>query len=183
MEQKIFTSAHEISPVTMAIIASRDKDGRLISYILDETAEYVSHLSPSKLIDNACMFFGSSLKGRQEGSRVISGLTHKVPISIDPASGMYFLPTYSPTSPKCSWLSHSHIGDVIQLDEGNAEVLFINGKTITLDVSYGSLTNQVRRTAQFRYKLNNRLHHIGKGMIAENPNPFDVINTFKNERD
>ena len=183
MKQKIFTSDHEISPLTMAIIASRDKNGRLISYILDESAEYVSHLSPSKLIDTACMFFGSSLKGRQEGSRVISGLTHKVPISIDPTSGMYFLPTYSPTSPKCSWLSHSHIGDMKQLTEGNTEVLFINGKTVILDVSYGSLTNQVHRTAQFRYQLNSRLHHMGKGMIAENPNPFDVTNVFKKKHD
>ncbi|WP_156854612.1 competence protein ComK [Oceanobacillus sp. AG] len=183
MNAKIFTSSHEISPLTMAIIASRDKEGRLISYILDESAEYVSDKSPSKLIDEACMFFGSSLKGRQEGSRVISGFTHKVPVSIDPASGMYFLPTYSPTSPKCSWLSHSHVDDVIPLTEGDTEVLFINGKTITLDVSYGSLTNQVRRTAQFRYRLNSRLHYMGKGMIAETPNPFDAPNIFKNERD
>ncbi len=167
MEKQIFTAYHEISPLTMAVIASRDEGGRPISYILEETAEYVSTKPPSKLIDAACMFFGSSLKGRQEGTKNISGLTHKVPISIDPASGMYFFPTYSPMSPKCSWIAHSHVDRVKELPEGRTEIIFRNGKTIVLDVSYGSMLNQIRRTAQFRFLLDNRMRNIKKGFVAE----------------
>ncbi|MHA6251662.1 competence protein ComK [Oceanobacillus sp. CAU 1775] len=160
MKRLTFTSAHEVTPLTMAIIASRDEGGRAVSYILEETTEYISNNPPSKLIDEACKFFGSSLRGRQEGTRDISGLTHKVPVSIDPASGMYFFPTSSPTSPRCSWIAHSHIDKINRLKEGRTEVIFKNGKKIKLDISYGSMLNQVRRTAQFRFLLDNRIRFI-----------------------
>ncbi|WP_405103269.1 competence protein ComK [Oceanobacillus sp. FSL H7-0719] len=160
MEKQLFTSAHEITPLTMAIISSRDEGGKSISYILEEKIEYISNNSPSKLIDEACKFFGSSLKGRQEGTRDVCGLTHKVPVSIDPASGMYFFPTYSPTSPKCSWIAHSHVDRISRTDEGRTEILFKNGKEVNLDVSYGSILNQIRRTAQFRFLLDNRIKYI-----------------------
>lgn len=54
-----------------------------------------------------------SYVGRQDGTKDISGITHKAPISIDPASGMYFFPTSSPRNKHCSWIAHSHI-DFIQ---------------------------------------------------------------------
>lgn len=160
MEKLLFTSVHEITPSTMAVISSRDENGKSISYILEETTEYISNNPPSKLIDVACKFFGSSLKGRQEGTRDVCGLTHKVPISIDPASGMYFFPTYSPTSPKCSWIAHSHVDKINRTTEGRTEIRFKNGKEINLDVSYGSILNQIRRTAQFRFLLDNRIRYI-----------------------
>lgn len=167
MEKKLFTSVHEITPLTMAIIASRDEGGKPVSYVLEETAEYVSNHSPSKLIDDACKFFGSSLRGRQEGARDISGLTHKVPVSIDPACGMYFFPTYSPTSPKCSWIAHSHIDKINRSQESRSELIFKNGKKIKLDISYGSMLNQVRRTAQFRFLLDYRMKHIKNQLEVE----------------
>lgn len=175
MNTKIFTAFHEISPSTMAIISSRDEQGTPITYILDEDAEYISQKTPTKIIDTACRYFGSSLKGRQEGSTSISGLTHKVPISIDPASGMYFFPTYSPISPKCSWINHSHVDDAGKEPNNNAEIRFKNGKTIILDVSHGSILNQIHRTAQFRFKLEERMKLIKAEMVAEQMPPFNQV--------
>ncbi len=177
MEKELFTAFHEINPLTMAVIASRDEYGNPISYILEESAEYISHQPPSKIIDAACMFFGSSLKGRQEGTRSISGLNNKVPISIDPISGMYFFPTFSPWSPKCSWIAHSHIEKVNRLEDNRAEILFKNGKKITLNASYGSVVNQIQRTAQFRYLLDSRMQSLRKELAIE---PIDEL-IFKAE--
>ena len=169
MEKMFFSALHEITPLTMAVVASRDEGGRPVSYILEETTEYISDHSPSKLIDEACKFFGASLRGRQEGTRDICGLTHKVPVSIDPASGMYFFPTYSPNSPKCSWIAHSHIDKINRTKDGRTELSFKNGKKIMLDVSYGSIMNQIRRTAQFRYLLDNRIRYIKNQLDFEVP--------------
>lgn len=168
---KVHTAFQEINPSTMAVIANRDKEGLPISYILEENEEYISKKSPSKIIDAACMFFGSSLKGRIEGSRIVSGLKHKVPISIDPISGMYFFPTYSPMSPKCSWINHSHVSSARELADGKTELMFKNGKKIILDVSCGSLTNQVLRTAQYRYRLDERLRSLKREFAAERISP------------
>ncbi|WP_099157248.1 competence protein ComK [Virgibacillus ndiopensis] len=109
-------------------------------------------------------------EGRQEGTRDICGITHKAPICIDPASGMYYFPTTSPTSSKCSWIAHSHIETIHNAANQCTEVLFKNGKRITLEISFGSMLNQVQRTAQFRYLLDNRIKYLQKhtvDMVAE----------------
>lgn len=150
---------YEITPLTMAVIVE-DKNGDLRTRILEEHTEYYVNTSPSKIIDNACKFFGSSLKGRQDGTRDICGITHKAPISIDPSSGMYFFPTISPSSPYCSWIAHSHVEQVNRIGNQATEFLFKNGRKINLDVSFGSMLNQVQRTAQFRYLLDNRIKYL-----------------------
>src|SRR5690606_5961525 len=108
----------------------------------------------------ACKFFGASLKGRQEGTKNICGITHKAPISIDPSSGMYFFPTTSPTSSKCSWIAHSHIDHVLRIDSKTSEIVFKNGKKVVINASYGSVMNQIHRTAQYRYLLDQRIKQL-----------------------
>lgn len=169
MNKNLLLANYEINPETMAVIASQDEHGNPVSYIIEETTEYMIAVSPTKLIDEACKFFGASLRGRQEGTRDICGLTHKVPVSIDATSGMYFFPTYSPASPKCSWINHSYIDQISRTNDGQSVVFFKNGKSIKLDVSYGSLLNQIRRTAQFRYLLDNRIKYIKNQMEAVLP--------------
>ncbi len=170
MKNYYFTS-HEITPFTMAVIADCDVNGDQVTRVLEEDAEYVLDGNPTKVIDDACRFFGASLKGRQDGTKDISGITHKAPISIDPSSGMYFFPTTSPTSHKCSWIAHSHIDKVGRAPDQQTEVLFKNGRRVIVDISYGSMLNQLQRTAQFRYLLDNRIRflhqHLPVDMVAE----------------
>lgn len=155
-----FYSPTEITPLTMAVLAQEDGNGQISTCVLEAEQEYVVDHTPSKLIDHACSFFGSSLKGRQEGTRNISGITHKAPVSIDPFSGMYFIPTMSPSKKHCSWIGHSHIEHLKQLRHQGTSLIFKNGREITLDISYGSMLNQIQRTAQFRYILDERIRRL-----------------------
>ncbi|MBP1969002.1 competence protein ComK [Virgibacillus natechei] len=155
------TPSCEITPMTMAIIPKLDRNG-LSALIVEEDLEYVVDSPPSKIIEAACKFFGVSLQGRKEGARNISGITHKAPISVAPSSGIYFFPTAAPTNHKCSWLSHSHIDRVDKAENNCAEITFTNGRKITLDVSKGSIQNQVNRTAQYRYLLDSRFKYLNR---------------------
>ncbi|MDL4842854.1 competence protein ComK [Aquibacillus rhizosphaerae] len=101
-------------------------------------------------------------RGRQEGTKNVCGITHKSPISIDHSSGMYFFPTSSPQNPNCSWISHSHIDQINRAPDHCTTIIFKNGRTVTLPVSHGSMQNQVQRTAQFRYLLQNRIKYVLK---------------------
>jgi len=168
-----YSKVYEINPLTMAVISERDMSGRRITRIIEEETELLVEDSPRKIIDFGCKFFGASLKGRQEGTADVCGITYKAPISIDPASGMYFFPTHSPTNPKCSWISHTHIDTVNKAENNKTEIVFKNGKKIILDVSYGSVLNQIQRTAQFRYLLDNRIKYLmqEKTDIVAEPSP------------
>lgn len=170
MLNELYFQSHEVTPLTMAVIAQHDENGKSNTCVLEEQEEYHIQPAPTKIIDHACRFFGSSLRGRQDGTKEVCGVTHKAPISIDPSNGMYFFPTTSPANEKCSWIAHSHIDQVNKGPEHYTEVVFKNGKTILLDVSYGSMLNQVQRTAQFRYLLDNRIKYLQRhnaDMVAE----------------
>ncbi|WP_087973334.1 competence protein ComK [Oceanobacillus rekensis] len=167
MLKNYYFTSHEITPLTMAVISERDENGnQTITRVLEEDAEYVLNKPPTKIIDEACRFFGVSLKGRQDGTKDISGITHKAPISIEPSSGMYFFPTTSPSSPNCSWIAHSHIDKVSRAGK-QTEITFKNGRKIVLDISYGSMLNQLQRTAQYRYLLDNRIKFLHQHLPAD----------------
>lgn len=157
MLNELNSSAYEISPKTMAIVAVKNESGKINTKVMEEHSEYVIQIPPIKMIENACRYFGSSLQGRLDGTRDVCGFTYKAPITINPTSGIYFFPTNSPNDKRCSWLSHSHIKRVVPSERQRAKVLFNNDKSIIVDASTGSITNQWYRTAQFRYLLSERL--------------------------
>jgi competence protein ComK len=167
MLKNIYTASGEITPLTMAVLAQQDKDGKTSkSYVMEAEGEYLVHRSPSKLINHACVYYGASLKAKQEGTKNVCGITHKAPISIDPFSGMYFFPTTSPRNRKCSWIAHSYVEQVNKKEDQLTEIVFKNGKKISLDVSFGSMMNQIQRTAQFRYILEGRIKDLKKHVNA-----------------
>ncbi len=172
MLNDVYFPSHEVTPLTMAVIAKHDENGNINTTVLEEQEEYFVQHSPSKVIDYACKFFGSSLRGRQDGTRDICGITHKAPISVDPTSGMYFFPTIAPTNPKCSWIAHSHIDQVLKGPDRFTKVVFNNGKSILLEVSLGSMLNQVHRTAQYRYLLDNRIKYLQRQNADVVAEPF-----------
>ncbi|WP_077623104.1 competence protein ComK [Sediminibacillus massiliensis] len=157
---------YEVNPFTLAVL-SEEFNGKYLSRIMEDDEVIFVEQPPSKVIDLACKYFGSSLRGRQDGTKDIFKVTHKAPISIDPSSGMYFFPTTSPNNPQCNWIAHSHIDQVVKAPNQSSQIIFTNGKSVTLDVSYGSLLNQVQRTAQFRYLLDHRIKYVGKNNHAE----------------
>ncbi|MRG86965.1 competence protein ComK [Salinibacillus xinjiangensis] len=54
---------YEITPFTLAVIPERIDDIRTGTRVLEEHNQYVLRYSPRKIMDNACKFFGSSLRG------------------------------------------------------------------------------------------------------------------------
>lgn len=157
MNNDFYLPTAEINPLTMAILPKYDENGYIGSVILEDKEEFVVNISPSKIIDKSCKFFGASLHGRQTGSKEVSQMTHKLPISIDAHSGMYFFPTTSPINPACAWIAHTHIESVNNAEYQRTEITFKNGEKIIVDVSFGSIMNQINRTAQYRYILDKRL--------------------------
>lgn len=149
---------HEVTPLTMAVIPTDSSlRKQSSSLLLEETGERTAEYYPTQLIDLSCKSYGSSLKGRLEGTASIASITHKPPIIIDSPFGMAFFPTASPYHPACIWLSHVHIERIVENTSNGTDVYFVNGKIITLDVSFHSLENQLSRAAQFRFALENRL--------------------------
>jgi len=145
-----------VSRYTMAIVPHH-YSGAQYSKVIEEDGEYIIKLKQIDIIERSCHYYGSSLKGRKEGTREIIGVTHKAPIAVEPLNEIYFFPTNSPHDPRCVWLSHIHIFKYEPLQGDRTLVVLKNEVSIQLDVSYHSFINQLYRTAQLRTKLSERM--------------------------
>src|SRR5699024_1749885 len=164
-------NGYELNSLTMAVISELGTDGKKMARVIEEEIELTIDAKPLHIIRKACEFFGSSLKGRQKGTAAVCGVTYKAPITFDPSIGLYFLPTHSPTNSNCSWISHSHIETIQPTADNQTEIILKNKKRIIIHVSYGSMMNQVQRTAQYRYLMEARMNQMRMmgNIVAENP--------------
>ncbi|WP_210364639.1 competence protein ComK [Bacillus sp. REN3] len=154
--QKNLVEEYEINPFTM-IILPEEYGSRTYSRVIELETEYLSPFKPIEIVKKSCRYFGSSYEGRKEGTKQLTGITHKVPIIIDPMSSIYFLPTSSPTKPGCIWVSHEHVLFHKRVDSQSTKVTFRNKKSIILPVSHHSFENQLLRTSMLRTKFMQRM--------------------------
>ena len=109
-------------------------------------------MTPSDIIDQSCRSFGSSYLGRHEGTKHLTGINYKAPIIIEETQSMIFFPTASPRFSKCAWIALNHVKNHIRFEEKSI-LYFQCGKNVELDISYGSLENQILRATKLESVL------------------------------
>ena len=142
---------YEITKNTLAIIPIDSKRSEVYEY--EET--YVINKNSTKIIDDSCKFFGSSLNGRHEGTKNLIGVTHKSPIIVEETNSMIFFPTKSPRISHCSWISLNNLENYNK-NNGKTQLCFKNGKKLDVDTSYNSIENQVLRSSRLESILRKR---------------------------
>lgn len=144
-------NSYEISQDTLAIIPIDSKK----SEVIEIEDNFIVNKSATKIVDDSCRFFGSSLNGRHEGTKCLIGVNYKAPVIVEETSSMIFFPTNSPRLTDCTWISLNNIENYSK-NNGKTEIVFKNGKVIEVDVSYGSLENQVLRSTRLESILRKR---------------------------
>ena len=136
---------YEINSDTLAILPISEN----MSRVIEGEYEYIVEKSPTDIIDHSCKYFGSSYRGRYEGSKSILGLNYKLPILIEETRDIIFFPTESTRVVTCSWISFKQIENIRQLDNISI-ITFRNGRQLTIDISLGSLKNQFIRATMLK---------------------------------
>lgn len=139
---------YEINIDTQAIIPIGPEKSKVIEG--DKT--FIVNQPALKIIDKSCRFFGSSYQGRFLGTKNLIGISHKAPIIIEETREIIFFPTNSPRQDNCAWISLRHLQTYKKLN--NTSILkFTGGHLINLDISYGTLDNQVLRATRLESVL------------------------------
>lgn len=139
---------YEINDDTLAIIPL----GEFKSKIIEKDRTFIVDISPIKIIDNSCRYFGSSYQGRFLGTKNLIGVSHKAPIIIEESREIIFFPTNSPRIEDCAWLSLKNL-DNYKKNKNASIVIFNDGHLLDLNISYGTLDNQVLRAARLETVL------------------------------
>lgn len=132
---------YEINDKTLAIIPINKEKSKVIE--IKNT--YIVKMTPIQIIDHSCKYFGSSYLGRHEGTKEIIGTNYKTPVIIEETQNIIFFPTRSSRVIDCCWIS---LEQIYKCDEYHdiSKVIFKNGYELIVNVSYGSLKNQIQRS-------------------------------------
>ena len=142
-------NCYEINKGTMCLIQNEDGTTKII----ENESEYIIKRNIHKIIDDSCKSFGSSLRGRCEGTSKLTGIRYKVPIVISEYLSIIMIPTGSTRGEICHWISLSSIKSIEKGKNSLANITFNNGKKIELDVSYFIMQNQLAKAARLDYFL------------------------------
>ncbi len=144
-------TSYEISEETLAIIPLDNYRSKVI----EKDGSFVVDKTPMEIIENSCRFFGSSYFGRHTGTKNLIGVSHKAPIIIEESKEIIFFPTNSPRIYECCWVSLKNIEKYKKI-ETSSLIVFNTGYLLELNISYGSLDNQVLRATRLESVLRSR---------------------------
>jgi competence protein ComK len=112
-----------------------------------ENTKGYSPYKPEQIIDYNCKQFGSTLSGRREVVGEILKSSSKIPIPINPQSGIYFIPTASTRNINCVWIAYHQIKQYKKSDEQTL-VLFHDGTSELIPTTPSVFDRQYKRTSQ-----------------------------------
>lgn len=145
MEQR-----YEINDKTMALYAMTNK-----TRVYEEDKSFIVDMPATKIMEESCSYFGSSLEGRKKGTENLIGITYKPPIIVEETHEVIFFPTSSPKMKTCSWLRSDQINR-FYYKNNRLIVEFKNGTKIPLNISYEVMNNQILKSTRLESVLRGR---------------------------
>lgn len=139
-----------INEDTLAILPEGTSD----SLVIEKNNKFIVHRKPNNIIKANCSMHGSSLQGRLDGTRNLTGYTYKAPIIIEEKSNIIAFPTKSPRLERVAWIILDNV-DCAYRDKVNRDniIRFNDGQTIIVDSSLNILNNQILRATRLSSKL------------------------------
>ena len=144
---------YEINNDTQLLLPIDDRKTKVI----EQENEYIIDLNINKIMEHSCEYFGSSYEGRKEGTKKLLGITHKSPIIVEESRKIIFFPTTSPDNDECIWINLEKIENYYKLDKQLTAIKFKNGDILEVNISFGSLSNQILRASRLKYILEERI--------------------------
>ena len=142
---------YEINKGTLAVVPNAE----IGSLVYEDDERYVINQTPFSIMEDSCMYFGSTYEGRKQGAKKILNAEYKIPIVVEDSNNLIVFPTTSPYSDDCCWISLKRVKNIEKIDANNTKIIFDNNKEIIIDCSFRSLENQISRASRLDIILRN----------------------------
>ncbi len=154
-------NSYEINVDTLVIIPI----GKSKSKVYEYGGEFIVNQSSLKIIENSCLFFGSSYDGRKEGTKSLIGIDMKVPIVIEDSRNIIFFPTSSCIRESSIWISFQNLIKYTKYNELSTVLYFHDNVQIKVGCKYNLIDNQIVRCIKLEKTLINRRNFLKKECI------------------
>lgn len=141
---------YEINNKTVALYGMANK-----TRIYEDDCSFIVDKPVNEIMEDSCSYFGSSLKGRKQGTANLIGVSYKAPIIVEESNNIIFFPTKSSKINSCSWI---RLSKILRYYRRNDKLIieFQNGDRIPFNTTYSIINNQVLRATRLEAVLNNR---------------------------
>ena len=118
-------------------------DNKTKVFEVDE--EFIVGKKINDIIEDSCLFFGSSYEGRRDGTKALLNCGIKVPIIIEDSRNLILFPTLSFKNKNNIWIVYNNVLDYRKYDLDNTLFMFKNNNDIKVNVRYNIVDNQMVR--------------------------------------
>jgi|GEM_PF-2900867 len=123
-------------------------------------------LSASALLQKWCLLNGSSMQGRIDSFKMLTGARRKAGVLVNEISGPLYFPLYGFTNPRETWISSMYLKSYAEESVGT-KLTFFGGFTYQTDCGYRLIQHQAERCSRFLKALEKpALDLLGAGDIA-----------------
>ena len=105
------------------------------------------------IIERSCKFYGNNYISKKAETNRITGISSKPPILLTPLFPTYFFPTHSDRQEENIWINMHYIENVKELKNRKSKIIFANGDSLTLNVSFHSLWHQYTNAIIYYYMV------------------------------
>ena len=130
--------------------------GEKMSKVYEYDEILIVSLDVITIIKNSCLYFGSSLNGRQAGTKALMNSDVKVPIIVEDSCNIIMFPTNSHRNPNCYWISYNNLLKYSKSGNGNSLLYFKQNNKIEDNIKYNIIDNQVIRCIKLEALINKR---------------------------
>lgn len=134
---------YEITSKTCALTSISEEK----TEVIELGRKFIVEEKITEIIKRSCEFYGCTLDGRIQGSKLQLGTKYKLPIIIENTREIIFFPTISPRLQECSWISLKNIKSYKEHNYGTI-VEFRDKNNLYIPISLESLENQIFRATK-----------------------------------
>lgn len=148
---KLFMNEYIINENTLAIVMI-DKNTCMV---IESENEFFINLSCIDVINNSCIYYGSSYEGRIEASKNLLGKDYKLPIIVSEFYDILLFPIGSKQTDICTWICLKKLDNYI-IDGDMVEFIFKCNRRYSVLVGKKSFEAQLLKAYDLNRIIKNR---------------------------
>ena len=116
--------------------------------IVEKYIDFYIEGSLNNIINDSCIYYGSTFLGRMHSAKSLLGISTKLPIIISEKKELIFFPTNSYKNTNCVWINYIEVDKYYSINSKELIITFLNKKKLVIQVSNNIFTKQLFKASR-----------------------------------
>ena len=116
--------------------------------IVEKYIDFYIEGSLNNIINDSCIYYGSTFLGRMHSAKSLLGISTKLPIIISEKKELIFFPTNSYKNTNCVWINYIELDKYYSINSKELIITFLNKKKLVIPVSNKIFNKQLFKASR-----------------------------------